>query len=350
MTQIPLPCSIFPNIESVWVSVYYENVFTTVNDVTHDENHIHDFYEIYVNLQGDVSFLVDDTIYKVHRGDAVISKPNELHRCIYHSDGIHEHFCIWILELPHTSSMVSECLDNNSIISLSADDKEKLIEYCFKLYEAGKQPRCESIYRASSYFGILELICSNHQLPPEEQNLPQNFARIMEYITRHYSEPTFNVKSICDEFFISQSTLLRRFRQYFQTSPSIYIESKRLSKSKQLLFKGYSVQSACFFSGFSDCSYFILRFRKKFGMTPYKYQKIGLELPQMEIPTSMRSRHRRRTVEELKNDPMLREALETEMTPEMEAALKAELLLDSDIPESEILFDAEDNIEESAEN
>ena len=324
MSQVPVPTPIFPNGESVYVSIRYDRRFTTVEDVTHDDNHIHDFFEIYVNLAGDVSFLVDNTIYKVHRGDVIITKPNELHRCIYHSDCIHEHFCIWSIDTPPMSDMLMECLGRDSIVVLPETEKEQLIEYCFGLYEADQQAECSRIHLASNYFNILQLICNNRQSAPEEQNLPQNFVTVIDYITQHYSEPSFNVKCICDEFFISQSTLLRRFRQYFQTSPSTYIESKRLSKSKQLLSKGYSVQSACFFSGFSDCSYYILRFRKKFGMTPYKYQKIGMEIPRTEplrtdgfvLPRPGR-----------KLDPKLAAELkaELEMNPKLAAELRAEL-------------------------
>jgi AraC-like DNA-binding protein len=105
--------------------------------------------------------------------------------------------------------------------------------------------------------------------------LPAKFLEIVEYISAHFCDTTCTVNNICETFYISKSTLCRHFRQYFRTTPSDYIESKRFSEAKKLLLAGMSVQSTCFSCGFSDCSYFIMRFRKKFGVTPYKYQKIS---------------------------------------------------------------------------
>ena len=62
----------------------------------------------------------------------------------------------------------------------------------------------------------------------------------------------------------------REIRRRFHSD---YIEAKRFSEAKNLLGTGQSVQSACLNSGFSDCSYFIMRFRKRFGITPSQYQK-----------------------------------------------------------------------------
>ncbi|MBP3591363.1 MAG: AraC family transcriptional regulator [Clostridia bacterium] len=41
----------------------------------------------------------------------------------------------------------------------------------------------------------------------------------------------------------------------------------------ELLKKDASVTEACTAAGFSDCSHFIVLFKKKFGETPLKYKK-----------------------------------------------------------------------------
>ena len=75
--------------------VNYVDAFTRADDPMHDGAHIHSFCEVYLNLSGDVSFVVEDSVYPVGRGDIIITKPNEVHRCVYHSDCVHEHFCLW---------------------------------------------------------------------------------------------------------------------------------------------------------------------------------------------------------------------------------------------------------------
>ena len=45
--------------------------------------HTHEKCEIYINLTGDISFMVEGNVYPVKRGCAIITKPGEWHHCIY---------------------------------------------------------------------------------------------------------------------------------------------------------------------------------------------------------------------------------------------------------------------------
>ena len=262
--------------DQIYINIRYDKRFTRVYDVTHDEDHIHDFFEIYVNLRGDVSFLVDDHVYPIGRGDIIVTAPNEIHRCLYHSDCLHEHFCIWIRALQFKSDPLKAHFVKNKLLVLPDDKKEKMIEACFALYNSRNEESPRPFVAAKSFFEILDILSTDRCDTIEAQSLPSGFSEIIEYISEHYTEPTCTVAHICETFYISQSTICRRFRRYFQTTPSDYIEAKRFSEAKKLLSAGHSVQSACLNSGFSDCSYFIMRFRKKFGITPYQYQKGSL--------------------------------------------------------------------------
>jgi AraC-like DNA-binding protein len=252
---------------------FYEKRYTAVDDVTHDEEHIHDFYEIYLNLSGEVSFLVEDTLYPISRGDVIVTRPNEVHKCIYHSDGIHEHYCIWLDSLPLPSDRLREEFGKQTLVVLAEEERERMTELCASLWRI--DPSDELLrYRTAAYlFEVLDLICRSRRSDPPAHDLPHSFSEIVDYITSHYFEPACTVAHLCERFYTSKSTLCRCFRRYFQTTPSDYIESRRLSEAKKLLLAGQSVQDVCFRCGFSDCSYFILRFRKKFGVTPYRFQR-----------------------------------------------------------------------------
>jgi AraC-like DNA-binding protein len=273
MIYVPKLQPLLKTKDDIFTEIRYDNSFTKVDDVNRDGEHIHDFYELYINLSGDVSFLVEDTLYPINRGDIVITAPNEIHRCIYHSNGIHEHFCIWIKELPFAMYGLNDEFEKNNLVVLSDDEKERLIEACFSFYKSTSSDDTLKFRSAKCFFEILDIISTKRQRTTEAQSLPSSFSDIVEYISHHYTEPSCTVTLICNKFYISKSTLCRRFRRYFQTTPSDYIESKRFAEAKKLLSTGQSVQNACLNSGFSDCSYFIMRFRKKFGITPYKYQK-----------------------------------------------------------------------------
>ncbi len=273
MIYLPTLQPLLEQSDQIYTEINYDKRFTGMDDVTRDEDHIHDFFEIYLNLSGDVSFLVEDHLYPISRGDIIVTAPNEIHRCLYHSNGIHEHFCIWIRALPFATDPLRRQFSKNKLLVLPDEEKERMIEACFAFYRSRSEETPRPFVAAKSFFEILELLCADRYDTIEAQSLPAGFAEIIQYLSQHYTEPSCTVAHICKTFYLSKSTICRRFRQYFQTTPSDYIEAKRFSRAKKLLGAGQSVQSACLNSGFSDCSYFIMRFRKKFGVTPYQYQK-----------------------------------------------------------------------------
>ena len=272
MGHIPKLKPLIESQSGVFIEITYEKRATSVNDITHDEQHIHDFYEFYVNLAGDVSFLVENTLYPIRRGDVIITAPNEIHRCVYHSDCVHEHFCIWMKDIPFSSALKNE-FEKNKLIVLPNEEKQNLINYCFSLYKSHTVNEMLQFHAIASFFEILNLICNHRKDVSYVQELPETFSKIIDYISCNFTDQSCSTSNICKNFYISKSTLCRHFQHYFQTTPSDFIESKRFSEAKKLLSSGASVQDACINSGFSNCSYFIMRFRKKFDLTPAKYQK-----------------------------------------------------------------------------
>ena len=71
-----------------------------------EKPHIHDSYEIYVNVSCEVAFLVNNRLYPVKRGDVIVSRPGDVHICVYQSDAPHERFCFW-LNCPEDSPLLA---------------------------------------------------------------------------------------------------------------------------------------------------------------------------------------------------------------------------------------------------
>ena len=46
------------------------------------DDHIHNECEIYINLSGDVSFAVENSVYPIMPGGIIITRPLEYHHCI----------------------------------------------------------------------------------------------------------------------------------------------------------------------------------------------------------------------------------------------------------------------------
>ena len=115
---------------------------------------------------------------------------------------------------------------------------------------------------------ISEARCASERIA----DVPVIFSEIIRFVKQNFAQIR-TVADIAEKFFISPSTLNRYFRTYLHTTPREYVETKKLAHAMELLKGGSGVTEACTEAGFSDCSHFIVLFKKKFGSTPLKYKK-----------------------------------------------------------------------------
>ena len=92
-----------PNLENKTIAIgqirfgvlHYKGCKQIPDDDT-DPLHCHTCTEIYFHVAGDASFLVNGQLYPLQFGDAVVSRSNDLHMCVYEVPGLQEHYCLWI--------------------------------------------------------------------------------------------------------------------------------------------------------------------------------------------------------------------------------------------------------------
>lgn len=233
--------------------------------------HIHDTLEFYVHLEGDASFVVEDKIYKISPGDVVISRPNELHNCILHTESIHKSASFWL----DTSAffLLSNFLDETSerLLSPKKEEKEKISALCTKLMDAGTKGEKNRIF-----YLLLELLDTFKQnisasANAELKTVPLVLKKILADLNENFVKID-KLEYFLKKYFISQSTLNRLFKTHLHTSPKLYLETKKLAYSRILLKEGKRVVDACKEAGFSDYSNFIRLFKKRFSVTPKEYQ------------------------------------------------------------------------------
>jgi AraC-like DNA-binding protein len=249
----------------------YRNEFAEPGDPRHDESHIHNCFEIYFNLSGDVSFWANNRLYAIKSGDMIVTKPGDVHLCVYHKAKVHEHFCLWLDFGEATEAQ--NCLApffENSYYSLG-EEKEHFASLFLRLRDQKEGE--DSLLQTALLFELLALFAKKGNVPPSEPPdvVPQELQRIIDDLNENYAEIR-HISEIMERYYVSQSTLNRWFRRYLHISPREFLEAKKLAYSKQLLSQGKTVTQACMLAGFSDCSYFISVFKKKFGETPLKFK------------------------------------------------------------------------------
>ena len=258
--------------EGLRYHIRYRNSYTEPDDPQLDESHIHSCYEIYFNLSGDVSFWVNNRLYPIKSGDMIVTRPGDVHLCVYHSACVHEHFCLW-LELPEGSPAYEymKGFFSGNYYSFG-EEKSRPAKLLSSLKRQSKNG--EVFLQTATFFELLAFLgerWSDHSAPIPEL-LPQEMQKIIDDLNENFAA-FHNVCDIVEKYYVSQATLNRWFRKYLHISPREFLEAKKLSYSKKLLSEGSSVTEACMLSGFSDCSHYIAVFKKKFGETPFRYKK-----------------------------------------------------------------------------
>lgn len=231
--------------------------------------HSHREFEIYINISGDVSFLVKNNLYHLSRGDVIVARPGELHHCVYRSDAPHKFF--WILFDCQKNSGLLDFLTEGfyeNYISPQSNLREELLTLCYTLHGSDLTKE-EKIYYFFRLFAILK-----ESLKPMASNslLPQSIGKIIDYIDSHIHEE-ISISDIAKTLYISQSTLTRQFKKHLDITPLEFVKRRKLALAVQLLQEGKSVLAAGTGVGYNDNSYFIELFKKYYGTSPYQYKK-----------------------------------------------------------------------------
>ena len=118
----------------------YVNEYHTPKDPVLDPSHIHGYYEIYLNLTGDISFLVNNHIYAVQHGDMILTRPGDVHVCILNSPCVHEHVCLW-LDMPLGHALAEGFEENGAALwRPQGEARERLIASSLLLLASAEQP------------------------------------------------------------------------------------------------------------------------------------------------------------------------------------------------------------------
>ena len=231
-----------------------------------NDSHIHDQCEIYINLSGKVSFMVEGHLYPVERGDCIITRPLEYHHCVYREMMPHEHY--WILfSSKGNEALLAPFFERPKGIGnrIVPTNKERLLKLCQALEHAASP-----LDQYTAFFRILQYL--QEGTAPKETDLPEEMQKALHSINENFRSP-LRMEELAKEHFLSISTMERQFKTHLGVSPMEYLRKKRLSFAASLLAEGATVSKAAAESGFADSSHFIALFKRQFGKTPLQYKK-----------------------------------------------------------------------------
>ena len=248
--------------------------------------HLHQGYEIYYLITGDVNYFVENKIYPLSYGDLMITNNHEIHKPAFQSDRLYERICLEfdpeiVQAFISNSFDLLDCFKNRkkgemNKIPLNPNQLNHLLHLFKKVESIGINP-CDGNEILKMVY-LVELLVYINQLftkiPLEStqiSNIPERLVPILDYIDKNLDDD-LSLSTFEKKFYINRYYLSKLFKKNVGSNIHNYIMYKRISLAKVLLSSGYNVLDTCMKSGFTDYSNFLKAFKKTVGVTPGKYK------------------------------------------------------------------------------
>lgn len=260
---------------------YYED-----NTLKQVKDHIHNYYEFYFFLEGDVSMIIEDVPHPVKTGDIILIPPNVRHHVLIHSHKVpYRRFVFWISKdfcnellqlspdyvfLMQHAFVKKEYIFHNDVIAFN-----RIQSKVFLLIEEMHGDRFGRDARIT--LCVQDLILhlnrivyekNNTKTASDEESLYQG---LLNFIDEHLDE-NLTLDRLAVEFYVSKFHISHVFKNNMGISLHQYITKKRLYACKDAICSTMSISEAYLMFGFGDYSSFFRAFKKEFGLSPREYK------------------------------------------------------------------------------
>ena len=240
--------------------------------------HTHDFYEIFLILEGKAIHRVNNQTQLMEKGSLVFMRPKDVHYYVPINK-----YDMSILNVGLPEMDILPALDYLGIplsritdpplpvhLTISGSSFQLLSEKLTRLAQIFPSRMCRPLIRSIMCELYVPLILqegaeqSIQIVPPWLSELdmvmcdPQHFIR--------------GVSKIYEDCPYSQEHIIRSFRRYFHMTPTEYVNAKRLAYACELLLeKRYSATQVCYMAGFNNLSHFYHLFNSTYHCTPGEF-------------------------------------------------------------------------------
>jgi AraC-like DNA-binding protein/mannose-6-phosphate isomerase-like protein (cupin superfamily) len=249
--------------------------------------HHHDFYECYLFISGDVTYLTEGKIYSLKPGDIILINSTELHQAIINTHNVpYDRIVLWI----DKTFLKSLSTDATNLARCFEDpEKETVIRADFEIQQNIKTI-LNRILSIENYKGIgsdllykvyiidllvhLNMLLFQNSIKLDVDIKKNNLIDgIIQYINNH-SEDEITIDKLSEQFYLSKYHLLREFKKHSGTTIHKYIVQKKLIQAKELILQGNPIIIVYEQCGFGDYSNFFRAFKNEYGVTPKHFYEL----------------------------------------------------------------------------
>ena len=245
------------------------------------EFHAHDFLELYLFLDGNVTYYIEDQVYEMCPGDLLIIPPGKMHRPVLSSgQAAYERMVLWV-NLEYLSRIdgesgalqqrLSRVGENGYGVPLRGDALIYTTVLFSKIAELQAQNADAELMTGAIRRYLWSVLEAYSLVESDVRGEPEVIPQVIRYITEHYNEP-ITLDDIAARFFISKSYLSRHFKAYTNSTVYAYIMALRITHARRMIREGVPAVEAGRDCGFSDYSTFYKAFKSQTGISPQQFK------------------------------------------------------------------------------
>ena len=208
--------------------------------------HHHDFYECYLFLSGDVTYLIEGKSYQLKPGDIILINSRELHQAYINSrETAYERFVLWInpafLRLLSTEATdLTQCFERpgrKNVLRVDAEWQQNIRMLMNKLiflehFQGTGEDLLYRAYITELMVYLCNLTFNDHVRFDVDVKKSSRIDRILEYINSHLEED-ITIDALSEYSYLSKFHLSREFKKHTGTTLHRYILQKKLIAAKE---------------------------------------------------------------------------------------------------------------------
>lgn len=246
------------------------------------EMHYHDFYEIYIQNQGEREHLINGCLHCLKPGDVMLLKPYLLHQSVGNASHTRSlvYFTENFLRQYFSQEMCEQFLSvfQYGFLSLSAKNYQRITQLTQEMEK-------EDYYDSQNllFVKLAELLMILLETVPETSSTKcrewpdtavSSHSPLITYIHENYLTLS-GIDEIANTFYITPSHLCRTFKKLTGYTVIQYINILKLQYACQLLRETEkTVTEIALECGFHSAMYFCRIFKDLMNLTPTEYRKM----------------------------------------------------------------------------
>lgn len=245
--------------------------------------HKHAVFDIFVQLEKSVTYYIEDTQYKLTKGDVLLINSHELHKMPNKGDMNFRRLTIFFdpknirtLSSKYTNLLLpfEHNLGENNIIHLTSAELNELCAFAEELVAFEESTDFGTdIMALSTMLRILIMLNKIYrkQYSSHLQILSDRIHLICKYIDNE-TPKIKSVQEVSEHFAMSRSHISKIFKEETGITIGDYITKQKLEFAISLLKLGFNASDVSYVSGFCDYASFYRTLKRKTGKSPRDFK------------------------------------------------------------------------------